>query len=103
MLCGQGWVDTGLVFTRPDGSALHPDRVSKLFDSLLGEAGLQRIRFHDVRHTWATLALTAGVHPKVVSERLGHSSIQVTLDIYTHVDEDQDRSAAITVARLLRP
>ncbi len=45
--------------------------------------GLPRIRLHDLRHTWATLALQAGIHPKVVSERLGHSTIAITLDIYS--------------------
>ncbi len=102
LLCGEGWVDNGLVFTRPDGSGLHPDRVSKLFDLAVARAGVPRIRFHDVRHTWATTALRAGVHPKIVSERLGHSSIQVTLDIYSHVSEEQDREAATKVADLFR-
>jgi integrase len=73
LLCGEGWVDNGLVFTRPDGSGLHPDRVSKLFDLAVARAGVPRIRFHDLRHTWTTTALRAGVHHKIVSERLGHS------------------------------
>lgn len=102
LLCGEGWIDTGQVFTRADGSGLHPDRVSKLFDSAIENAGVPRVRFHDVRHTWATMALRAGVHPKIVSERLGHSSIQITLDIYSHVSEDQDREAANKVAELFR-
>lgn len=102
LLCGEGWIDNGLDFTRPDGSGLHPDRVSKLFDLAAARAGVPRIRLHDVRHTWATTALRAGVHPKIVSERLGHSSIQVTLDIYSHVSEEQDREAATVVADLFR-
>jgi integrase len=102
LLCGGGWIDTDDVFTRPDGSGLHPDRVSKLFDAAVNNAGVPRLRLHDVRHTWATMALRAGVHPKIVSERLGHSSIQITLDIYSHITEEQDREAAIRVADLMR-
>ena len=52
---------------------------------LLGRAGVRDFRFHDLRHTCATLLLTKGVHPKIVSEMLGHSSVSVTLDIYSHV------------------
>jgi len=102
LLCGEGWIDTGQVFTRPDGSGLHPDRVSKLFDTSVVESEVRRLRFHDLRHTWATMALRAGVHPKIVSERLGHSSIQITLDIYSHVSEEQGRDAAIRVADLFK-
>ncbi len=102
LLCGGGWIDTDDVFTRPDGSGLHPDRVSKLFGAAVAEAGVPRVRLHDVRHSWATMALRAGVHPKIVSERLGHSSIQITLDIYSHITEEQDREAAIRVADLMR-
>ena len=62
---------------------------------------LPRIRLHDLRHTWATLALQAGVHPKVVSERLGHAGIAITLDVYSHVTPDMQADAAATVAALL--
>jgi integrase len=102
LLCGEAWVDTDQVFTRPDGAGLHPGRVSKLLRSRFAGAGLPRVRLHDVRHTWATVALRAGVHPKIVSERLGHASIQITLDIYSYISEEQDRDAAIRVADLLR-
>jgi len=63
-------------------------------------SGLPRIRLHDLRHTWATLALQNGVHVKVVQERLGHASATITLDIYSHVTEGMDRDAANTVAAL---
>lgn len=56
---------------------------------------------HDLRHTHATLALRAGVHPKVVQERLGHASIAITLDIYSHVSPAMQESAAATVAALI--
>ena len=68
------------MFCRPDGGPLHPERFSRSFQIEAARAGLPVIRLHDLRHTWASLALAAGVHPKVVQERLGHSSISITLD-----------------------
>lgn len=82
---GEGWVDAGLVFTREDGTPLHPETVSSRFETLSRRAGLRKIRLHDLRHTAATLALQAGIPVKVVSEWLGHSSVAITLDIYSHV------------------
>ena len=88
----------------PNGDPLHPDRISKLFDQLVrATAGLPRIRLHDCRHTFATLALQAGVHPKVVSDRLGHSSTTVTLDTYSHVLPALQEEAAAVVASLFMP
>jgi integrase len=98
---GEGWQATGHVFTREDGSPWHPDRVSKLFDQAVKAAALPRIRLHDLRHTWATLALRAGIHPKVVQERLGHKTINITLDTYSHVLPDMQESAAELVAALV--
>jgi len=73
------------VFIRPDGSPLNPSAVTLAFRRIIKKAGLKDIRIHDLRHTHATLMLKAGVNPKVVSERLGHASISITLDIYSHV------------------
>ena len=69
------------MFCRADGSPIHPDRFSQVFDLLVKRSGLPRIRLHDLRHTHATLLLKAGVPVKVVSERLGHASITITLDL----------------------
>jgi integrase len=91
----------GLIFSRPDGEPLHPERFSRTFEREAAKAGLPRIRLHDLRHTWATLALEAGVAPKVVSERLGHSSISITLDVYSHVTPAMQSGAAEEVARLI--
>src|SRR5262249_44070430 len=102
LLVGAGWVDHGLVFCRYDGSPLHPDLITRRFRALVEQTGLPRIRLHDLRHTYATLALRAGVHPKVVSERLGHATVWITLDPYSHVAPSLDRQAAETVAGLLR-
>ncbi len=71
------------------------------FRPLLKKAGLPPIRFHDLRHTTATLMLAQGVHPKVVSEMLGHTTIGITLDIYSHVLPEMQREAANTLDQLL--
>ena len=97
---GEDWTDNDLVFCDELGSELHPDRFSRAFTQAARRAGVPKIRLHDLRHTWATLALQAGVHPKVVSERLGHATTSITLDIYSHVQPELDAQAATTVARL---
>lgn len=89
----------GLVFCEADGSPLNPDLFTRAFKRRVAEAGVPELRGpHNLRHTWATLALNAGVHPKVVSDRLGHATIAVTIDTYSHVLPSLDASAADTVA-----
>ena len=73
------------MFTRPDGEPVHPDLFTRWFVQRARAVGLPVIRVHDLRHGWATLALEAGVHPKVVSEQLGHATVAITLDVYSHV------------------
>ena len=90
-----------LVFCREDGSPLNPGAVTRRFGRLVGAAGLPRIRLHDLRHTHATMALRAGIHPKVVSERLGHSSVSITLDLYSHAGESLQAEAAARVAEVV--
>ena len=68
------------------------------FSALVAASGLTPIRLHDLRHTYATLALKAGVHPKIVSERLGHATVGITLDLYSHVTPAIAREAAGVVA-----
>jgi integrase len=98
---GAGWTDHGLVFCHPTGGPLHPERFSRTFADRSRQIGLPAIRLHDLRHTWATLALAAGVHPKVVQERLGHANISITLDIYSHVTEGLHSDAAAKVANVI--
>ncbi len=98
---GPGWVDTGLVFTRENGSMLRPDGVTHLFKQLVHRAGVPEIRLHDLRHTHASLALAAGVDMKVVSDRLGHSTTAITADLYTHVIPSVAREAADAIAALI--
>jgi integrase len=98
---GALWSNTGYVFTQLDGSPIDPDRISKEFPKLVKAQGLPHLTFHGLRHAHATLALSAGINPKVVSERLGHSSISVTMDIYSHVIPGMQEEAALAVERLL--
>ena len=85
ILLGKLPARSDLVFSHFDGKPLDPSVVSHTFAKVLEKAGLPHIRFHDLRHTHATLLLKGGVHPKIVSERLGHANIGITLDIYSHV------------------
>ena len=101
LLIGSGWRDNDLVFCKVDGTPLHPERFSREFTRRVTRLGLPMIRLHDLRHGWATMALAAGVHPKVVQERLGHSSISITLDTYSHVSPALHGEAAETVAALV--
>jgi integrase len=80
------WEDYGLVFTTRIGTPIRRAKLhAKSWKPLLRRSGMRDIRFHDLRHTCATLLLAKGVHPKIVSEMLGHSSIAITLDTYSHV------------------
>jgi len=82
------------VFVRPDGSPVNPNAVTLAFRRIVRKAMLKHVRIHDLRHTHATLMLKAGVHPKVVSERLGHANIGITLDTYSHVLPGLQEAAA---------
>lgn len=98
---GPAWEDHGLVFTRENGAPVRPEWYSDQFGRLRREAGLPPIPPKNLRHTHATLALRAGVHPKVVQERLGHSSISVTLDTYSEAIPAMQAEAAEVVEGLL--
>jgi integrase len=82
---GAEWNALDLVFCTIDGSPLSPTNETKRFQQAAAQAGLPAIRFHDMRHTAATMLLSRGVHVKLVSELLGHSSITLALDTYSHV------------------
>jgi len=82
---GRAWEDRDLVFTDLHGGYFNPRYLGKLFDKVLAEADLPHMRFHDLRHSAATLLLRMGVHLKVVQAILGHSTITMTADIYSHV------------------
>ena len=90
-----------LVFRTPVGQPINADYLAKHFRSILALAGLPRIRLYDLRHSAATIALAAGVSPKVVSEQLGHASTAFTLDTYAHVLPHMQDEAAARVEALL--
>jgi integrase len=101
MRAGDAWLETGLVFTAANGGALDPESVSRYWRQAVKQSLLPQIRLHDLRHTHATLALQAGIHPKVVSERLGHATISITLDTYSHAIPAMQEEAAALIAQLV--
>jgi integrase len=94
LLMGPMYADQDLVCAGFDGSPIVPHILSDAFRAAVQKTGLGRVTFHGLRHTHATILLRAGVHPKVVSERLGHSTVGVTLDVYSHVLPDMQEQAA---------
>ena len=99
---GRRWQDTGLVFTTTRGTAIDPRNVTRMFHRHLQQANLPHRRFHDLRHTCATFLLSKGVHPRIVMDILGHSSIAVTMDIYSHVMPGPQQEAAASMEALLQ-
>jgi integrase len=98
---GAAYADESCVFAREDGNPYSPDYVTRAFRKAVARTRVPRLRLHDLRHTWASLALAAGVNPKVVSERLGHATVSFTLDTYSHVLPGLQEDAAARVAALL--
>lgn len=98
---GPAWTDSGLVFTSSVGTPLFPRNVSRRFHQLLDAANIERRGMHTMRHTTATLLLSANEHPKVVQELLGHSQISLTLDTYSHVMPGMRQAAADKLGALL--
>lgn len=98
---GEAWTDTGLVFVREDGQAYHPQRLAQLFDQHRRAAGLPKLGIHGPRHSYATAGLESGTELKVMSARLGHSSIAITADTYSHVLDHVDQAAADRTAAFI--
>lgn len=101
MLVGPDFEDRGFVFHYPDGACLKPDAVSATFERRVRRAELPPLSLKGLRHTWATMALERGIHPRVVQERLGHSTIAITLGIYSHVAPTLHDEAASLIANLV--
>ena len=99
---GPAWVDSGLVFTSTVGTVIEPRNLNRFFDELITKAGVRRIRFHDLRHTCASLLLAQNVPARVVMEILGHSQLAMTTDLYSHVMPTALRAAADAMDRVLR-
>lgn len=101
LLAGSAWQDQDLLFCNGSGGPLDPSWQPATFYAELRRLGLPAIRFHDLRHTAATLLLGRGVHPKVVSEMLGHATITLTLDTYSHLVPALHAEAAAAMDDLL--
>lgn len=101
LVSGSRWIDNGLVFATRDGKALDGRNVTRRFQAALATAGLPRMRFHDLRHSCASLLLAQGVSPRVVMETLGHSQVSLTLNTYAHVLPPLQRDAADRMHALL--
>ncbi len=102
LLMGAGWRDEDdLVVTEPDGSRVHPQVLTRRFHAITKRANLRAIRLHDVRHSYATAALASGLRPDVLSKRLGHANVGVTLKVYAHVLPGDDEAAATSVAAFI--
>jgi integrase len=95
------WIDSGLVFTSTVGTVIEPRNLNRFFDELITKAGVRRIRFHDLRHTCASLLLAQNVPARVVMEIIGHSQLAMTTDLYSHVMPTALRAAADAMDRLL--
>lgn len=98
---GPLWQDHDLIFCTGEGKPINPANVDRSFGRQMTAAGVRRIRFHDLRHTHATWLLATGQPVKVVSERLGHARISITLDTYAHVLPDMQEGAADAVVEIL--
>ena len=94
--------DATFVYTREDGEPMQPRSLTHAWLKVLAKTNLPRIRFHDLRHAHATHLLSNGVHPKVASERLGHSRVGITLDLYSHVLPGMQEDAALRVDAALQ-
>jgi integrase len=97
LLLGVPLTDDHHVVMQADGTALHPHSLTQAFARFMADRAFKRVRFHDLRHSHATHLLAAGIHPKIASERLGHSKIGITLDLYSHVLPGMQAEAAAAV------
>ncbi len=96
---GTMWADNDLVFCNEFGGFLRADKVREVLHAVLRKAGLPDVRFHDLRHSAATNWLAGGMHQKIASERLGHASVAITLDLYSHVTATMQREAVEAITR----
>lgn len=103
MKLGKDYMDKDLVCATTIGDSIKPSYMRTVFNRTIDKSGVKKISFHGLRHTHATLLLTNGVHPKVVQERLGHRSIETTLDTYSHIIPGIQEIAAQSINKSLYP
>ncbi|NHN28550.1 tyrosine-type recombinase/integrase [Paenibacillus sp. S3N08] len=101
MHLGEQYEDNGLVVCTSKGTLMSPRNLNRTWYRLLGKSELPKIRFHDLRHSHASLLMKLDQHPKIVQERLGHSSIRITLDTYSHVMPNMQQDAAQKIGSML--
>ena len=99
----DGWYGASYVFTNAQGGRLYPDSLTKLAGKIASKAGVGPLRFHDLRHTYASLMMARGVPVEVVSEKLGHSRPSITADLYRHVFVEEHERHTLALTELLRP
>lgn len=99
---GSAYPDHRLLMVNEEGRPLHPDTITARFNRLVDRAGIPHIRLHDVRHTYATLAMDLGIDPKMLSDRIGHANTSVTLQIYTHRSAGRDQTMAQTLGEMFQ-
>jgi integrase len=99
---GERWQDGDLILCTSTGTPINPNNVTRSFERLVILSGVPRIRVHDMRHGAASLLLRAGIPAKVVQEQLGHASIAITLDIYSHTVENMQDQAAAAMSAVLK-
>ena len=93
----EAWQHTGYVFTQASGGPVDPNGISRDFAGLVKAAGLPHLSLHGLRHAHATMMLEEGINPKIVSERLGHSTIAITMDVYSHVLPGMQEAAVLAL------
>ena len=103
IILGKPLTKDNLVFAHLDGTPLDPSTVTHMFSKVVRKAGLGYLRFHDLRHSYASIMLAAGVNVKVISQSMGHANIGITLDTYAHLLPGMGRSAAESFDKLLEP
>lgn len=100
MLADKAWKEQKLIFTTRTGSPVDTSNILHRFQQILPAAGLEKMRFYDLRHTHASLLIAEGIHPKKIAERLGHASIKLTMDLYGHLFDGSDTESAERMQRL---
>lgn len=98
---GAAFHSFNLVISTVDGKPVHPRNLARSFEGLIKKAGVKKISLHGLRHTNATILMKQGIHPKIVSERLGHTNVGITLDIYSHTDLEMQQDTASKLEQIL--
>lgn len=102
LLLGNKWGDSKRVFTTENGFDMHPDTPTQIFRKVIEKYNLKKIKFHALRHTSVSLMISKGIQTQIISKKAGHSSIQVTHDIYSHFFDNEFKEIANTMNDILQ-